>query len=190
MPIDDALEQLETDELIEPSEFVESYIEYNISEDEHYLPEGAKLYKGKANNTLKELRLNEIDFYEKTHQCINGGAEYLKDFDVIESTFSSLCGSDEQKSLVKKYFPKDSCNVIINGINYYRGLAVPTQNGAVLIYTPWMQPWIPKQRKEIFQIYTLGNVLDEEVKKIVDVYTSRVSEYIDKNLNLAEVLLT
>lgn len=142
---------------------------------ENDLPSGAKRHDEKeVRKVLDALRQKDIDFYERTQRCTNGGVQYLQSFGAIESGEKEFMKhTDKHKMLFN-----DELHPEIDEVNYYRGIAIPRKNGTILLYTPW----IPKQRKETFQVYTVGKVNDAEVLEVVKAYSERMGKHIDRVL--------
>ena len=142
------------------------------------LPSGAKRYNGiEVRKMMDALRKKDIDFYERTQYCINGGVEYLRSFGAIESGDEWIEGSAQNKLLFN-----GEVSPTIESVWYYRSIAIPKRNGTILLYTPHMQPWRPEQRKETFQVFTIGKVRDEDILEVVKAYNERMGKHIDRVL--------
>ena len=146
------------------------------------IPTNAEKYSGKeVRKILNTLREKDIAFYEKTNRCINGGQEFLKKFGAIESGDGWSIDFKMTSEESKEYF-NGKLSPTIDGVRYYRGIAIPRKNGTILLYTPMMQPWIPEQRKETFDLWTSGDVSNEEIKEVIGTYATGMNKHIDRIL--------
>jgi hypothetical protein len=139
------------------------------------LPNGAIKHEENAvRQMLDVLRKNEIDLYDKTHFCLNGGVKHLRGLGAIESGdgWYKDNGNPDRQS---RHFFNGELHPTIDGVNYFRGIAVPTVSGAILLYTPWITS---NARADTYQVYKMGAVPDVVIFKVMSTYCEGMDEKI------------
>ena len=135
------------------------------------LPAGAREYNGKEVRGILDALLEKDVYFQQSgtgaHYATNR-PDFLNRFDVKVS--SNTKSPENMRLFNGNPIPR------IDGSSYYMGMAVKAGEGTVLLYTPWIQKDTPPTQK--FRVFTLGEVSDEKVLKIVRTYSDNMMRYI------------
>lgn len=151
------------------------------------LPNNAKKVEGNLKELVAQLYERQKIFYRDTNGLMIDGTYSLREhYNVIDSMreFNANDGKPTQESMDLFW---GELHPFVDNYSWFRGLGIPTSNGFVVIYEPWI--FIDESRHH--EIYTLGNVEKKELDEIVGTYVSglmQTMEKIEKGLAKAKAL--
>ena len=140
-----------------------------IKEGNSGLPAGAiKCTDEEVQKLLEKTRIKEIEFYNRTQQCVHAERFALKDYAIEES--SSDCRTFNEQ-----------LNPLVEGYLWYRGFAVRVLGGKVFLFYGWMLPWLEGGAPDSV-IYFSGNVTKKTILEVANAYFSGISYIIDREI--------
>lgn len=144
------------------------------------LPEGTRRFQdARTTQLLSDMWKRQIVFYNRTQLCIDPG------FNVDRNHMPGLGSLEVEVSSPQSSTFKGQLHPEVEGHSWFKGIAVKTGKGQVLIFSGWMPLRIEDETQAPI-VYTTGDIQDEAVRDIILMYTSNIA----KKIKASELQLT
>ena len=150
--------------------YANNIIQFPIENRNRDLPQGAVKVSDDLMRAVDYAYRKLREFYRSSRGKLIRYERILMGIEVLDSGDLSKGTIEDRLELFNgELHPK------VNGNEWYRGFAIKTNKGLVLIYVPWLF-----EGKSSPEAYLLGEVSYETLHRLITVYANRILQEINK----------
>ena len=139
------------------------------------LPKSATKVTDELRDLVAELYERQKLFYRATYGLMIDDKSMLKDTRIIDS-LDMVIADDGKPSQESLELFNGQLHPYVDNYPWYRGLCIPTTEGRIFLYVPWIS--IDESRHH--EIYVQGEVKPEELDNVVRAYVDRQMHIMDE----------